>query len=176
VEARLMRVGLLADSHDRVPAIAEFARRFTDAGVEFVLHAGDWCAPFSIAPLRAVNLAVVGVFGRNDGDRQGLQAEAAKGMGFELYESPHSVELGETTILVVHDIGDVQKRSLAAHAIVVHGCTHKQETRVRDETMIINPGEACGWLYGPPTAAILDLASRALEVIRLEGPEWSHRG
>ena len=171
-----MRVGLLADSHDRVPAIAEFARRFAEAGVGFVLHAGDWCAPFSIAPLRAANVAVAGVFGRNDGDRQGLQAEAAKGMGFELYESPHSVELGDMSILVVHDIQDVQKRSLAAHAIVVHGCTHKQEMRVRGDTMIINPGEACGWLYGPPTAAILDVDSKSLEVIRLDGPEWSHRG
>jgi predicted phosphodiesterase len=119
---------------------------------------------------------VAGVFGRNDGDRQGLQAEAAKGMGFELYESPHTVEIDNTSILVVHDIGDVQRRSVAAHAIVVHGCTHKQDTRVRGDTVIINPGEACGWLYGPPTAAILDLDSKAVEVIRLEGPEWSHRG
>jgi uncharacterized protein len=171
-----VRVGLLADSHDRLPAIAEFARRFADAGVGFVLHAGDWCAPFSIAPLRAANVAVAGVFGRNDGDRQGLQAEAAKGMGFELYESPHTVEIETTSILVVHDIGDVQRRSVSAHSIVVHGCTHKQDTHVRGETMIINPGEACGWLYGPPTAAILDLESKAVEVIRLEGPEWSHHG
>ena len=36
-----MRVGLLADTHDRLPAIAEFARRFADAGVGFVVHAGD---------------------------------------------------------------------------------------------------------------------------------------
>jgi hypothetical protein len=171
-----MRVGLLADSHDRVPAIAEFAKRFAEASVGFVLHAGDWCAPFAIAPLRAANVAVAGVFGRNDGDRQGLQAEAAKGMGFELYESPHTVELGDTRILVVHDIGDVHKRSVAAHGVVVHGCTHKQEMRVRGDTMIINPGEACGWLYGAPTAAILDLESKTLEVIRLEGPEWSSRG
>jgi uncharacterized protein len=171
-----MRVGLLADSHDRIPAIAEFARRFADAGVGFVLHAGDWCAPFSIAPLRAAAVPVAGVFGRNDGDRQGLQAEAAKGMGFELYESPHSVEIGDTSILVVHDIGDVHERSLTAHAIVLHGCTHTQDTRVREATTIINPGEACGWLFGAPTAAILDLESKKVEVIRLEGPEWSHHG
>jgi uncharacterized protein len=171
-----MRVGLLADSHDRVPALAEFARRFAEAGVGFVIHAGDWCSPFSVAPLRATNVAVAGVFGRNDGDRQGLQAEAAKGMGFELYESPHSVEIGDTTILVVHDIGDVQKRSLTSHAVVVHGCTHKQEMRVRGDTVIVNPGEACGWLYGTPTAAIIDLESKAIEVIRLEGAEWGQRG
>jgi uncharacterized protein len=170
-----MRVGLIADTHDRVPAIAEFGRRFANAGVGFVIHAGDWCAPFSIAPLRAASVAVAGVFGKNDGDRQGLQAEAAKGVGFELYESPHSVEIGGTQILVVHDIGDVQKRSLTAHAIVVHGCTHKQEVRARGDSTIINPGEACGWLYGVPTAAILDLETRAVEVIRLEGPEWARR-
>ena len=36
-----MRVGVLSDSHDRVPAIAEFARLFREAGVGMVLHAGD---------------------------------------------------------------------------------------------------------------------------------------
>jgi hypothetical protein len=158
-----------------VPVIAEFGRRFAAAGVGIVIHAGDWCAPFSIAPLRASNVAVAAVFGKNDGDRQGLLAEAAKGMGFEIYESPHSFEMGGTRILVVHDIGDVQKRSLSAHAIVVHGCTHKQETRTRGPSLIINPGEACGWLYGTPTAAIVDLESKAVEVIRLEGAEWSGR-
>ena len=37
-----MRVGVLSDSHDRVPAIAEFARLFREAGVSIVLHAGDY--------------------------------------------------------------------------------------------------------------------------------------
>jgi putative phosphoesterase len=172
VEIRLMRVGVLADSHDRLPAIAEFARRFREAGVGLVLHAGDYCSPFSLKPFVDADLPLAGVFGRNDGDRQGLRAEAAKAIGTELYESPHSVDVGGTRILLVYDIADVQDRSIAEHAVVIHGFTHQRQLRSAGDTLLVNPGEACGWLFGTPTAAIVDLESRQTEFLTLEGAEW----
>ena len=167
-----MRVGLLADSHDRVPALAEFARRFSEAGVGLVLHAGDYCSPFALRPLVVASLPFAGVFGRNDGDHQSLTAEAMKGVGAEIYGSPHSVEVAGTRILLVHDIADVQERSLEAHRIVIYGHSHQREVVTRGDSVMVNPGEACGWLYGVPSAAILDLDTREVEVITLDGPEW----
>jgi uncharacterized protein len=172
VEDRLMRVGLLADTHDRVPAIAEFVRRFREAGAEIVLHAGDYCSPFALRPLISANLPLAGVFGRNDGDREGLRTEAAKGVGVELYESPHSVEVYGTRVLLVHDIGEVSERSVSGHAVVIHGCSHMRQARECGDTLVINPGEACGWLFGAPTAAVFDLDTKQVEWLTLEGPEW----
>ena len=63
-----MRVGLMADSHDRLPAVAELTRRLTEGGVGLILHAGDYCSPFSLMPYFEANVALLGVFGRNDGD------------------------------------------------------------------------------------------------------------
>jgi putative phosphoesterase len=167
-----MRVGLLADTHDRVPAIAALVRMIAERGAGMVLHAGDFCAPFALGPLLEPQLPVGGVFGRNDGDRQGLLGRAAAAIGVELFESPHTFEVGGRQILLVHDIGDVQSRSVEAHALVVHGCTHHRECRSRGETLIVNPGEACGWLYGTPSAAVLDLQSNQVEFLTLEGSEW----
>jgi predicted phosphodiesterase len=70
-------------------------------------------------------------------------------------------------ILVVHDIGDVNTRSIEQHGIVVHGFTHREEMKTRGDTLIVNPGEACGWLNGPPSAAMLDLDTRRVEFIQL---------
>ena len=125
----LMRVGLMADSHDRIPAVAEFVRLMQAAGVSMLLHAGDYCAPFALRPIEEASMSLAGVFGRNDGDTQGLLAKATAGFGAELFEGPHSFELGGQRILVVHDIGDVQPRSIEAHSIVVHGFTHQQEMK-----------------------------------------------
>ena len=61
-----MLVGVLADTHDRLPAIAEFTKRFREAGVGLVLHAGDFCASWSLRPIIAANLALAGVYGRNE--------------------------------------------------------------------------------------------------------------
>lgn len=167
-----MRVGLLADTHDRVPAVDALLREMIARGVTFVLHAGDFCSPFSLKPFQDHGIAMAGVFGRNDGDPEGIAAFAAQGMGQELFESPHSIKLGEQKILMVHDIGDVVERSVLAHGIVIHGHTHLQEMKTRGDTLIVNPGEACGWLYGSPTAAILDLSTKQVEFIKLDGADW----
>jgi putative phosphoesterase len=168
-----MRVGLIADSHDRVPAVAELVRLMIQGGVGIVLHAGDFCSPFSLDPLHAAHIPAAGVFGRNDGDPEGLKAAAERGaVGVELYQSPHSLEIEGRRVLVVHDLSDVARRSVEAHEFVVHGCSHREELRARGDTMIINPGEACGWIHGSPTAAILDLATKRVEILKLTGPEW----
>ena len=167
-----MRVGLISDTHDRLPAIAELVDQMQAAGVGMVLHAGDYCSPFALKAFEETHMSLAGVFGRNDGDPQGLLSRAQAGFGAELFESPHSFEIGGRRILLIHDIGDVQRRSVAAHDVVIHGSTHQQEMKTRGETLIVNPGEACGWLYGTPSAAILDLDSRHVEFLSLTGPQW----
>ena len=167
-----MRVGLLADTHDRVPAIAEFVRQMQASGIGMVLHAGDFCSPFSLKALEEAHISVAGVFGRNDGDRQGLAERAQAAIGVEIFESPHSFEISGRRLLLVHDIGEVAERSIDGHDIVIHGHTHKQELKERGETVIINPGEACGWIYGTPNAAILDLDTRRPEFLSLTGSRW----
>ncbi|HVE77277.1 MAG TPA: YfcE family phosphodiesterase [Gemmatimonadaceae bacterium] len=167
-----MRVGIIADTHDRIPATTEFLRQMAEGGVSMVLHAGDHCSPFSLSPFLDTGITLAGVFGRNDGDPQGLRAKAQQGFGVELYESPHSLDIAGKRILLVHDLGEVTERSIESHAVVVHGCSHQQSMRVRDGVLVVNPGEACGWVYGTPTAAILDLESLAVEHITLQGVEW----
>jgi len=167
-----MRLGVLADTHDRVPAVREFLRRFQDAGVELVVHAGDFCSPFAIDPFVSAHIPMVGVFGRNDGDTEGLRAAASAGMGIEMFESPHSFTMSDHAILVVHDITDVQQRSVTSHAFVFHGSAHQQEMKTRKDSLILNPGEACGWVHGSPTAAVVDMDSKHVEFIKLDGPEW----
>jgi|SRR6185503_7112894 len=167
-----MRVGLMADTHDRVPAVAEFVRQMAAAGVGMVLHAGDFCSPFCLRPFEESQMTLAGVFGRNDGDREGLLSRAQAGYGAELFESPHSFEMGGRRMLLIHDIGDVAQRSIEQHEIVIHGSTHTQEMKTRGDTLIVNPGEACGWLHGTPSAAILDLDARTVEFLSLSGAPW----
>ena len=167
-----MRIGLMSDSHDRVPAVSELLKQLTTAGVNMVLHAGDYCSPFVLKPFEEYSVSLAGVYGHNDGDKQGLLGRAQASFGTELFDSPHSFEIGGQRLILVHDIGDIQQRSIETHAIVVHGATHKQELKERGDTLIVCPGEACGWLYGAPGAAILDLDTKKVEFISLDPAEW----
>jgi uncharacterized protein len=174
MENHLMRIGLMSDTHDRVPAIRTLLERMLEGGVSIVMHAGDYCSPFSLKPFQDLSVPLLGVFGRNDGDHDAIAAAAQTGFGaMELFESPHSFELGGKSILLVHDIGDVHQRSVDRHDIIVHGMTHVSEMKSRGDSLVVNPGEACGWLHGAPSAAILDLHTRQVEFIKLSGAEWA---
>jgi len=167
-----MLVGLMSDTHDRLPAVRELLKEMTQRGVGMVLHAGDYCAPFSLQPFQDAGVALAGVFGHNDGDPEGLKAFAAQGMGHDLFVAPHSITIRDHKILLVHALGDVSLRSIKGHHFVVHGMEHQQSMKTRGESLIICPGEACGWLHGAPTAAVLDLDSKHCEFIKLTGDQW----
>ena len=167
-----MRGGLLADTHDRVPPVAELVRQLADRGAELLLHAGDFCSPFVFQPLLEAKLPLVGVFGKNDGDHDGLIAAAQRGLATELFVGPHSFVLDGVRILLVNDLGEAASRSLEAHDVVVFGCQHKPERRTRGDALLVCPGEGCGWIHGTPGAALLDLPTRQVEFISLSGPEW----
>ncbi len=168
-----MRIGLMSDTHDRVPAVRELLSQMVAGGVSIVMHAGDYCSPFSLNPFQELSVPMMGIFGRNDGDPDALNAAAQAGFGgIELFESPHSFELGGKTMMLVHDLADVQQQSIDRHEIIIHGHTHVSEMKTRGNTLLVNPGEACGWLHGAPCAAILDLETKAVEFIKLTAPEW----
>ena len=168
-----MRIGLLSDSHDRVPAIHALLEQMIAGGVSIVMHAGDYCSPFSLKPFHDLSIPLLGVFGKNDGDRDALQAAAKTGFGAaELFESPHSFDLGGKSVLLIHDIAEVHQRSIDGHEVIVHGFTHVSEMKSRGDSLVVNPGEACGWLHGAPSGAILDLDTMQVEFLKLTEPEW----
>jgi hypothetical protein len=167
-----MRVGLIADTHDRLPAVAALVRQLVERQVEILLHAGDYVSPFVFDALHEARLPIVGVFGRNDGDRDGLTAAGQRGLATELYVGPHSLAVEGTRILLVHDLGEAVSRSLEAHDVVVFGCQHQQELKTRGDAVLVCPGEGCGWINGTPGAAVLDLPSRQVDFVTLAGDEW----
>jgi uncharacterized protein len=168
-----MKVGLMANSHDRLPAIDAFVATLASRGISLVLHAGDFVAPWSLGPFRERGMALLGVFGHNDGDPSGLMAFAQQGVGMELYESPHVFDVAGRKLLLVHDLQDLPDRAWDEYEIIVHGTIHTSEVRTEGKVTVICPGEACGWLTGTPTCAILDLETREVEFVTLTGPEWA---
>jgi putative phosphoesterase len=167
-----MKVGLMANSHDRLPAIEAFVTMLSERGISMVLHAGDFVAPWALRPFREHGMALLGVFGHNDGDPSGLVAFAQQGVGMELYESPHVFDVAGKKLLLVHDLQDLPERAWDEYDIIVHGTTHNPEVHTEGKVLVISAGEACGWLTGTPTCATLDLATNEVEFLTLNGPEW----
>ena len=52
-------------------------------------------------------------------------------------------------------------------ALIVYGHTHEKTTRVQNGTILLNPGECCGWVNGESTIAVVNLQSREIEEFKL---------
>jgi hypothetical protein len=174
-------IGILADSHDNLIALRLAVRLFNDAKCSLVIHAGDFVAPFAARELRDLACPVKGVFGNCDGEKPGL-VKAFQEMG-EVAEAPFVFEHDGLRFLLSHLDAPVEgylkrrretggkgvpstgrrRRGCVPRAlfpdqsydVLVFGHTHKAEVRMEGGVVVVNPGEAGGWLHGRSTAALL---------------------
>lgn len=159
-----MKIGIISDSHDNMPKIREAVKLFNERGMELVIHAGDFIAPFTIDPLNELNCQYFGVFGNNDGEKFGL---SKKSQG-RITQPPNLVEFGGKKILVMHEPNELIALTKSQfYDIVVYGHTHDPLVEKHKKTLVINPGECCGWVNGRSTIVVADLDKMEAEIIEL---------
>ena len=161
-----MLLGLLGDSHDRMSHIEAAVKVFNGEGVDRVLHAGDYVAPFALRPLEGLKAPWVGVFGNNDGEREGLtKVSEGRIQGVRL-----DGEFGGRKVVLVHEqeraLNDEGK--LPSADVVIHAHTHVFHVERIGEVWVVNPGECCGYLSGRGTVALLDTDDLAVTRVVLE--------
>ncbi|KAF0144130.1 MAG: phosphodiesterase [Nitrospirae bacterium] len=158
-----MLLGIMADTHDNLPMTKKAVELFNGRKVDYMIHAGDFTSPFTLKLFSELKCRYAGVFGNNDGDKLLLQ-ERSEG---SIKNQPLMLTLDNKKIVVVHEHHTVNALADSGHFdVVVYGHTHEPLVK-RNAALLINPGEVCGWLYGKPTAAILDLNKMDAEIIGL---------
>ncbi len=149
-----MLIGVIADSHDNMPLIERAVEILNQKKVEFVIHAGDYIAPFALAPLEKLGCPWIGVFGNNDGEQAGL-TKASRG---RIQPPPFELNLDGKKVVVVHDLEAFARAEMVGRGarLIVHGHTHESSVEKDGEAVVLNPGELGGWLKGRSTLALVD--------------------
>jgi len=160
-----MKIGIISDTHDNLPKIREAVAVFLAEGVEHVIHAGDFIAPFTATPFLDLMVSFTGVFGNNDGERRGLTNRFAP-IG-EISCPTAQLELSGRRIVVMHepDLADAVAAS-GLYDVIIYGHTHQIDIR-KELALIVNPGEACGWVTGRCTVVVLDMETMEPKLIDL---------
>ncbi|MEM2896755.1 MAG: metallophosphoesterase [Candidatus Bathyarchaeia archaeon] len=164
-----MKIGLISDSHDNIPMIDLSIKKLNELGVELVLHAGDFIASFAVARYKALNMNLIGVYGNNDGDKA-LIKQKFKEVGKEMRGYFAEIKIDGSKISLLHGHDGELLNSLInsrAYEFIVHGHTHQIRIEKFDKTLVINPGEVCGYLSGKSTIGVLDTASKEVKIIEL---------
>ena len=172
-----MIVGIMADTHDHLPLVDKAVNKLIDERVGLVLHAGDYISPFVISHFKQFKGKFIGVFGNNDGDRELLKRRFAE-FGLEIREGFAEVKINGLRIALLHGgepggppgASELLKSLISAgcYDVIVHGHVHEAKAYKKDKTLIINPGEVCGYLSGKSTVAILDTKRIEARIIKLE--------
>ncbi|MEO0077353.1 MAG: metallophosphoesterase, partial [candidate division WOR-3 bacterium] len=137
---------------------------FNQWKVSLVIHCGDFVAPFTLLTFKELQCPLIGVFGNCDGEKEYLLTQA-KSLRFSIFEPPYITSIYNKSILITHKpipiTNDID--------ILIYGHTHKPEVKYlqSNSKIIVNPGEASGWLYNQPTIAILNLLTNQVDLINL---------
>ncbi|WP_432797877.1 metallophosphoesterase [Poriferisphaera sp. WC338] len=180
-----MKIGVISDTHDRLPTFTRAIELFKRLPVDAIFHAGDYVAPFAaklIAP-DVLNIPLYCVYGNNDGERPGLKTILPN------LEDHLTITLDNRTIVMSHFIDWIKPDQLRPNGkpadIVITGHTHEivNETRLLQSpadtfdtaqivptgtpnaTLFLNPGECCGWLTNRCSVALLDTNTCSAEII-----------
>lgn len=159
----MVKIGIMADSHENMPMIARAVGLFNREGAGLVLHAGDIISPITAKEFVKLGMRMVAVFGNNDGDKLFLTRKFAPFA--EIHAGAWEVEAGGRRILLMHAPDALAAlEASGAYDAIVYGHTHEVVVRKGAGTLVVNPGECCGWITGRSTVAILETETMEAEI------------
>ncbi len=152
---------VISDSHDSVGRLKEAVRLGNERGAEALFHCGDIISPFAAKELLAFNGRLFATFGNNDGEVAGLKNV----LGDRIFKGPSTIEMGGIRVALMHEPFAVGS-SPDDCDFLFYGHTHQLDVRV-GKTLIINPGELCGYLSGSVTCVLVGEEDRTYEILEL---------
>ena len=163
-------IGIISDTHDNLPMVEKAVEKLNALKVELVLHAGDYVSPFVIPNFKALNAKLIGVFGNNDGDHEFLKKRFSECANCEVRGSFAEIDADGFKIALLHgDEAELLEALVNCDSFdaVVHGHLHKVCSIKKGKTLLVNPGEVCGYLTGKSTMALLDTVKREVKIFEL---------
>jgi len=167
---RQVIIGIIADTHDRLPLVDKAVKQLNEEGVKLVLHAGDYIAPFVVPHFKPLEADLIGIFGNNDGDQKLLRKRFSE-VGADIRGRFAEVTTDGLKIGMVHGEEEELLQSLInveGYDVIVHGHTHEVKTYRKGKTLVVNPGEVCGYLTGESTIATLNTQTLDVKIIPLK--------
>jgi len=158
----------MSDTHDRLDAVDKAIELFNMEKVEHVLHAGDLVSPFVAPRFSKLKAKLHYVWGNNEGDREFTTVKFAE-IGVKPLGNFAALGLGGRKIALLHGTHEAIVKALVESGsfdVVVRGHNHRAQIH-EGKTLLVNPGETCGYLTGRSTVALLDLTTLKGKIIEI---------
>lgn len=165
-----MKMGVIGDSHDNLKNIEAALSILISNKVDVILHTGDIISPFSVKLFTKIETPSYFTFGNNDGEKLLLKEILSSSKNCNLVWPKALIELRGYKIILLHGEDEYLVESLAEsnkYDLVAYGHWHKIVNKKVNNTMLVNPGELCGYLTGRASLAIIELEKKEAEIIEI---------
>jgi putative phosphoesterase len=168
-----MKLAVISDTHDHKDNILKAVSIMNERNVDALIHCGDYVAPFVKRWFDGLNDKIkenfFGVFGNNDGERVFLVknlGQICDIVGMEINRDFDGKKVYAAHMPTQETIDAIAKSG--QYDIVLTGHTHNVVNKKYDNgVLVVNSGEACGYLTGKSTFAIIDTDKMEAEIIDL---------
>lgn len=168
-----MKIGVISDTHDHMNNMSKAVSILNEKNVDALIHLGDYISPFCFREFDNLNDNIKdnfsGVFGNNDGDKVFLKenlGQICNLVGIEFIST-----MGGKKIIGRHILGEEIIDALVKSEefdIILFGHTHSVVNKKHDNgVLVVNPGEACGYLSEDATFTIVDTEKMDAEIIEI---------
>ena len=155
---------VVSDSHDNMLMLKKISDLISKKNITHIFHCGDFVAPFTLPLLIRDGVEFFGVFGNNDGERLLLREKSRN----RIFPSPHELEVAGKRIAMFHEPYLLESVAQSGvYDFVFYGHTHEVDIRRVGNTLIVNPGESCGYLTGKATVVLLDPKTGSTELLEI---------
>ena len=181
----VMKVGIISDSHDDVNNINKAIEIFERNKIKAVIHGGDIISPPLIKEFKRLTdkgVEFFGIFGNNDGEKNGLK-NAFSLINGKLLGDEGKIEIDSLKFCIYHG-QDLRKKDKIINSqkfdVFVYGHSHTKHSELihnkKRSTLILNPGSSHSkaktnfsehQYFPDPSIIIFDSVSKEAEFIEL---------
>ncbi len=144
-----MKIGIISDTHKKVGKAKKALDMLIENGVEFIIHAGDIVEIQTLELLKNSGLEYIAVYGNNDShllEHQKL---------YNLVQEPCYFKLANTKFKLMH----LPLYMTPDSEVIIYGHTHVFDSKFKNNTLFLNPGEICARKKSFSECAILEITN-----------------
>ena len=142
-----MKIGILSDTHKKIKLAQKVITHLIQNGAEFLVHGGDIVEPEILELLKKSGLKYVAVYGNSDAHLVNYHNS------YNLVQEPYYFKLANTKFKLMHLPFYMNPDA----DIVIFGHTHIFECDFKNNTLFLNPGEACARNKSLSECAMLEI-------------------
>ncbi len=161
-----MKIGILSDTHSKVGRAKKAIDQLVENGAEYLIHAGDICEVEVLDYMEQKKLPYIAVYGNNDAHMVKYHRD------YNLVQEPHLFKIDDVSFKLMH----LPYYMSPETDVVIFGHTHLFECDFKNNTLFINPGEACARNKPISECVMLTIENRELKVEaysrELKTEEW----